>query len=652
MTANKKTYAFKSEARKLLDLMVRSVYSEKEVFLRELISNASDALDRRRFEALTDPDLLGSEELEVRLVADAAARTLTVSDNGIGMSRQEVIDDLGTIARSGTQEFLTRMAKAQEAGGEASADLIGQFGVGFYSVFMVAERIDVVTRRAGEEGATRWSSDGAGRFAVEDAERGGPGSTVTLHLRPADPEDGLADFAEEWVLREAVRKHSDFVRHPVRLETVRKSGEAAGSKEWVTLNSRKAIWTRPVDEVSDDDYAEFYRHVSRDWQPPLERISLKAEGTFEYTALLFIPESPPGDLFYRDAQWGLQLYVKGVLVVERCGELLPPWLRFVRGVVESPDLSLNVSREMLQQDRRVGAIRSRIVKKVLDACEAMQKGDAERYGKLWQAFGRVLKEGVLHGGEHADRVRPLLLLPSTNDATAPTTLAAYVGRMPEGQPAIYYALGESRAALEASPHLEALRRRGYEVLLLTEAVDELLVQHLGEHDGHKLQFVADANVDLGEDEEPEEVRVAREARDKEHAPLLETIQRHLGEQITEVRLSARLDDSAACLVGEAGALTPHLRRMLRESGHDVPEDKRALELNPDHPVVRRLQELFEVDRADLRIERSSHLLLGQALLAEGSPLPDPAAFSRRLAELMVDAAGPAPAERGAGPPTE
>jgi len=644
MATNKRSYKFKSEAKKLLDLMVRSVYSNKEVFLRELISNASDALDRRRFEALTDPSLLGDEELRIRLEADADARTLAVADNGIGMTRQEVVDDLGTIARSGTQEFLTRMAEAKEAPEGSSADLIGQFGVGFYSVFMAAERVEVVTRRAGEEGATRWTSVGEGRFSVEDAERDGPGTTVLLHLRPADPEDGLADFAEEWTLREAVRKHSDFVQHPVQLEVEQKEeDEEEPKREWVDLNTRKAIWTRPASEVSDEDYDEFYRHISRDWQSPLDRVSLKAEGTFEYTALLFIPETPPFDLFYREMQWGLQLFVKGVLVLERCEDLLPPWLRFVRGVVDSPDLSLNVSREMLQQDRRVSAIRSRIIKKVLAALEAMQKDDAERWLKLWSAFGRVLKEGVLHGGEHADRLKPLLLLPSTNDAETLTTLTDYVGRMGEDQPAIYYALGDSRAALEASPHLEALKKRDWEVLLLTDAVDELVVQHLGEFEGKKLQSVTSGEVELGDEAEDEAAKEAREKLDDTHAPLLETVGRLLEAHVSKVRLSSRLEDSPACLVGEPGGLTPHLRRMLRETGQDVPDEKRALELNPEHAVVRRLHELFEADRGDARIERFSHLLHGQALLAEGSTLPDPADFSRRLAELMVEVAG-APAE--------
>ncbi len=638
MAKNKRTYKFKSEAQKLLELMIRSVYSNKEVFLRELVSNASDALDRRRFEALTDPDLLGEEELAVRIEADEDARTLTVHDNGIGMSRDGVIADLGTIARSGTQEHLARLAEAAEAGQAATEELIGQFGVGFYSSFMAAERVEVLTRRAGEEGGTRWTSVGEGRFSVEDAERDEPGTSVTLHLRPADPEDGLPDFTAEHVIREAVRHHSDFVRYPVRLKTVRKSGEAAGTVEWATINSQKALWLRPSSEVEDKDYEELYRHLSRDWQPPLHRISLKAEGTFEYSALLFLPETPPYDLFYRDVQWGLRLYVKNVLVVERCEDLLPPWLRFVRGVVESPDLSLNVSREMLQQDRRVAAIRSRITKKVVDACAALKADDEERYGKLWQAFGRVLKEGVLHGGEHAERLQPLLLLASTADSEQLTTLPDYVSRMKEDQEAIYYATGETRAALETSPHLEAFAERGYEVLLLTDPVDELLVGHLTEHDGKPLRSVATGEVTLGSEEEREEAEQAQEERKKASAPLLETLQRHLDDHVKEVRLSGRLRESPACLVGDPDDLTPHLRRLLREQGGEIPAAKRALELNPEHEVFRRLSVVFDEDRGDPRVESFSHLLLGQALLAEGSPLPDPAGFSSRLTELMLQAA--------------
>ncbi len=639
-------YEFKSEARQLLDLMIHSLYSNKEIFLRELVSNSSDALDKLRFEALTDKSLAPEGvELGVRLEVDAEARTLTVSDDGIGMSRDEVVSNLGTIARSGTKEFANRLAEAKAE--HTPESLIGQFGVGFYSAFMVADEVTVVTRRAGEEAATLWRSTGDGSFEVGDATREKAGTTVTLKLRDADPDNGLPDFTEEWTLRGVVKRYSDFVTWPIQLKVVRtepkldeegeeiEGAEPETTESWETINSRKAIWTRDPADVSDEEYTEFYKHIAHDWDPPFERISFNAEGAFSYNALLFIPDRPPFDLFYRDHKWGLHLYVNRVLIQERAEDLLPEWLRFLRGVVDSPDLSLNVSREILQQDRRVGAIKKRVVKKVVDALGKLRDDDRERYETFWSKYGRVLKEGTTDY-THADKLKPLLLF-QTSEGEKPTTLAEYVERMKDGQDAIYYITGESRAAVERSPHLEAFLAKGYEVLYLTDAVDEILVQNLTTFDEKPLKSVGKGEVELGTEEERKEAEEARKEKQASHESLLEALQAALEEDVKEVRLSSRLTRSAVCLVGEEGDLSPHLERLLRQHDQAPPKTKRILEINPEHPVLAKLQGVYDEDAASPRIAEAATLLYGQALVAEGSPLPDPVEFARLVAELMVRA---------------
>ncbi len=629
MATGKRTYKFKSEAQQLLDLMVHSVYSSKEVFLRELISNSSDALDKRRFEALTDKAVALPEDAGIRIWADPEARTLSVEDDGLGMSREEVTQNLGTIARSGTKEFAAALA-AKGEGGEAVADLIGQFGIGFYSVFMVADRAEVLTRRVGDDEATRWSSAGDGKFSVEDDQRPAPGTTVTLHLRPAAPDDGLDDFAAPVTLRTVIKRHSDFVQYSIRLRT---DGEDGADPTWDIVNSMKAIWSRPESEVTDDEYAEFYRHIAHDWQPPLSRVRFRAEGSFEYDALLFIPQQPPFDMFSREAQFGLQLYVNRVMILERSEDLLPPWLRFVRGVVDSPDLALNVSREMLQKDRRVGAIRKRITKKILDSLAKTLEEDRPAYQALWASYGRVLKEGIASDLDHGERVQSLSLFDSTADLQGPTTLAEYVSRMPEDQDVIWFVTGPSREAATKSPHIEAVRERGHEVLLLTDGIDEWLAPHLRQFDGKEIRSVTTGEMDGDEaDGEPD---AAEKERTEAHASLLEAMQSHLDADVKEVRLSKRLKDSPVCLVGDAGGLSPHLERMLRQAGQDIPGSKRVLEINPSHPVISGLRSIYEADRGDPRIESWSHLLFGQAVLAEGAPLADPIEFGRRVAELMT-----------------
>jgi molecular chaperone HtpG len=618
------THAFKAETRQLLDIVIHSLYSNKEIFLRELISNASDALDRLRLEALTTPDLYPSGEiLEIRLEADASARTLSISDNGIGMSRDEVVDNLGTIAKSGTREVLARLEQAGQSG-ESAAQLIGQFGVGFYSAFMVADRVTVVTRRAGEAKATRWESTGGESFEIADDNRFFRGTTVTLHLKPVDSDSGIEDYTDAAVLERIVKRHSDFIPYPIRNQDK-------------TINSMKPVWTRPESEVKDEEFAELYHHISHDWGEPLDRLALKAEGrSAEYQALLFIPSKAPFDLYYREQRIGLQLYVRRVLIMDRFEALLPGWLRFMRGVVDSSDLQLNVSRELLQHDGRIVQMRRWITRKVIDHLQAMKQKDEDKYRKFWAEFGRVLKEGVASDAEHRDRIVPLLLFPSSNDPALLTDLSGYVGRMKEGQTDIYYLAGENRSVVEASPHLEAFAERGYEVLYLLDPVDEFMVQSLDQHEGKSLRSVAEAEASLGSEEERKTAREELERRHGEYRELLASLQGKLDAWVREVRLSSLLKSSPARLLTSEGDLSPQLERILRqtETGIALPHRKRVLEVNPSHPVVEKLRARYDEDKHDARLDDYAYLLLSYALLSEGTELPDPGRFNRLLADLM------------------
>jgi molecular chaperone HtpG len=621
MTAER--HEFQTEVRQLLDLMVHSLYSHKDVFLRELISNGSDALDRVRFEAVTRPELTPAEELSIRLEPDPAARTLSIHDNGIGMSRDEVVSSIGTIARSGTAEFLQAL-RAVQAG--ATPELIGQFGVGFYSSFMVADRVTLVTRRAGEEAATRWESTGDG-FTIEPAERPAAGTTVTLHLKPVDEEDGRRDYTAEPVLREIVKRYSDFVAYPIRL-----GGE--------TLNSMKAIWTRPRGEVTEAEHREFYKHISHDWNDPLEHLSVHVEGTFEARALLYIPSRAPFDLFHRDAaRRGVQLYVKRVFIMDDCRELLPDYLRFVRGVVSSDDLSLNVSREILQKDRQIQAIRKHLVRRLLAALKEMLEARADRYRTFWKEFGSVLKEGLILPGEDQDKLLDLVLAGSTRHPADPTALGAYVDRMKDGQDAIYYLTAPSRGAAEQSPHLETLRAKGYEVLFFTDPVDELWLERPLEFRGKALVSVARGGAPLGTEDERRRAEAEREEQEQAFRDFLLCLRSKLQDHIKDVRLSSRLVESPACLVGEAGDPSPQLRELLRRMGQELPAVKRTLEVNPVHPVVLKLKAICDRDKGDPALQEYAEVLYGQAILAEGGELPEPAAFSRRVSDLMARALG-------------
>ncbi len=646
-TGGEQTYQFQAETRQLLDIVIHSLYTNKEIFLRELISNASDAIDRLRFEALTDPEILSSDELlEIRLVTDADARTLKISDNGIGMSRDEVISNIGTIAKSGTREL---MAKIKESKSSDIAELIGQFGVGFYSAFMVADKVTVVTRRAGDEKATRWESTGDGRFTIQDDHRFLRGTDVTLHLKPVDEENGIEDFTDFYHLQRIVKKHSDFVSYPILAKQEREESERDEDGkmidgttktvvEDVTLNSRQPIWTRPKDEVKDEEYAEFYKHISHDWNEPLDTLSLRAEGRIEYRALLFLPSKAPFDLFFRDQQHGLQLYVRRVLIMDRCEELMPLYLRFVKGVVDSSDLPLNISRETVQQDRHIQQMHKWLARKVLDHLKEMLAEDRDKYLGFWNEFGRVLKEGVSLDPANRDRITPLLLFPSSNDPEKRTTLAEYVERMKDDQEEIYYLSGESRTVVESSPHLEAFKEKGYEVLYLVDPVDEFVAQGLPEFDGKKVKSVGKGEVELGSEEERKQAKEKLEEKQKSYSNLMELLQKNLDEWVKEVKVSNRLTSSPVCLVGDEHDMSPHLEKLLRQSeglgGMGGPQ-KRILEINPGHELLTKLQERFEKDQEDPAVADYAHLLYGYAVLAEGSELPDPGRFNRLVGELMV-----------------
>ncbi|MEW2272569.1 molecular chaperone HtpG [Streptomyces sp. SID685] len=628
------TFEFQVEARQLLQLMIHSVYSNKDVFLRELVSNASDALDKLRLEKLRD-DALDAEvsDLHIELDIDSEARTLTVRDNGIGMSYEEVGQLIGTIANSGTAEFLRELRESKDAAGEEG--LIGQFGVGFYSGFMVADEVTLVTRRAGESQGTRWTSRGEGTYTLTAVEDAPQGTSVTLHLKPADPENQLHDYTSPWKIREIVKRYSDFITWPIRMVTETPAEGEEPAPE--TLNSMKALWARPRDQVSDDEYHELYKHIGHDWRDPLETIRLQAEGTFEYQALLFLPEHAPHDLFTRDFRRGVQLYVKRVFIMDDCEALLPPYLRFVKGVVDAADLTLNVSREILQQDRHIEMMRRRLTKKVLSTIKDLMGEESDRYATFWREFGTVLKEGLVTDAENREALLAVSSFASTHHESEPTTLKQYLERMKDGQDDIYYLTGESRQAIENSPHMEAFRDRGIEVLLLTDAVDEVWVDAVGEYEGKKLRSVAKGEFDLDAKSEDEGAEDEREKRNEAYAGLLEWMGKRLEDDIKEVRLSSRLTVSPACVVSDAHELTPALENMYRAMGQEVPRAKRILELNPGHALVQGLNEAYTEHGDGTELAGTAELLYGLAVLAEGGQPKEPARFVKLMAERLEKA---------------
>ena len=633
------SFQFQAETTQLLHLMIHSLYTQREIFLRELISNASDALDRLRFEALTSPELVSSDhKYEVRLKPDLSVRTLTLSDTGIGMSRQELIDHIGTIARSGTQELRKRMKESQSA--EAFAELIGQFGVGFYSAFMVADKVTIVTRRAGESGATKWESSGDGTYTLADAEKANCGTDITLHLKQPDAENGIEDYTDRWKLSMIVHKYSDFIAYPIIYEgPPQEPGETEDPGKEIkietkTLNSMKPIWTRSRSEVSDSDYNDFYKHLSNDWTEPLKVLPLKAEGTFEYEALLFIPSKAPYDLFYHGSESGLRLYARRVMVMDKCEDLLPRYLRFIKGVVDSSDLPLNISRQRLQQDRHITQIRKWLTRKLLDAFSEIKEKESEKYLQLWGEFGRALKEGVSSDYENKEKLLPLLLFESSNDSKEFTTLKSYVERMKPEQTEILYLTGESRKVIENSPHLEVPKQKGYEVLYLSDPVDELLVQSVYEFESKRLKSVTKGKIQLGTEEEKKQGEEQLKKKEEEYKAFLEASQKKLDEYVKQIRLSARLVSSPACLVTEEHEYSPHLERLLQKGKGGGPKQRRIMELNPDHPIVARLFDRFKVNAEDATVGNSMELLFELALLAEGSEIADPVRLNQLTLELL------------------
>ncbi len=641
MSTNIEELEFQAEARQLLDLMVHSVYSNKDSFLRELISNASDALDKLRLESLRNKDLnVDASDLHIEIDADKDARTLTVRDNGIGMTRDEVVDLIGTLAKSGTADVRRKLREAKNAA--ASEELIGQFGIGFYSTFMVADKVELLTRKAGESDATRWVSSGDGTYTVETVDDAPQGTSVTLHLKPEDKEDELHDYTAEWKIRELVKKYSDFIAWPIRMQIERRTpaaeegGEETVTVETQTLNSMKALWARPKDEVSDEEYTEFYKHIAHAWDDPLEVIAMRAEGTFSYQALLFIPSHAPFDLFTRDTKIGVQLYVKRVFVMGDCDQLMPGYLRFVKGVVDAEDMSLNVSREILQQDRQLSAIRRRLTKKVLSTIKSVQSDRPDDYRTLWTQFGAVLKEGLMSDFDNQDALLRLSSFASTHSDEELTTLAEYVERMKDGQQQIFYATGQTREQLLKSPHLEAFKAKGYEVLLLTDPVDEVWVNSVTEFDGKPLQSVAKGEVDLDTEDDKAAHEAERQEQEKDFGDLLTWLKEALEEHVKEVRLSTRLTDSPACLITDTFGITPALARMYRASGQAVPVGKRILELNPKHPLVTGLRNAQKERQGDdSSLAETAELLYGTALLAEGDVPEDPAKFAGLLADRLA-----------------
>ncbi|AWL84632.1 molecular chaperone HtpG [Streptomyces griseus] len=635
MPSSVETLEFQAETRQLLRLVIHSIYSNKDIFLRELISNASDALDKLRLESLTGSLAeVDTSDLHISLEVDRDARTLTVRDNGIGMTRDDLVELIGTIAKSGTAGLLEKIKDSKDAA--TAESLIGQFGVGFYSAFMVADKVAMRTRRAGTDSGTRWESDGEGSYTIQDDQDLPVGTSVTLHLKPADSEDGLADYLSESKIRQIVKRYSDFIRWPIRMASDRTDADGETTSELDTLNSMKALWARSRSEVTEDEYNEFYQQISHDWLPPAETIHMRAEGTFEYEALLFIPSQAPFDLYSRESKSGVQLYVKRVFIMDDCEALMPNYLRFVKGVVDAHDLSLNVSRELLQHDRQIQGVRRRLVKKVLAAVKDMQAKDAERYTKVWAQFGRALKEGLIEDTDNTEALLELVSAASTHDPEKTTTLRQYVERMKDGQDTIYYLTGETRAMVENSPHMEAFTAKGFEVLILTDPIDEVWVDQVPAFDGHRLQSIAKGQIDLDETADGEKESDAHRAqREEDLAALLTWLTTALSDHIKQVRVSSRLTTSAACIVGDAHDVTPTLEKMYRAMGQQMPPTKRILELNPTHPLITSLRTAHDTNADDPALTEIAELIYGSALLAEGGDLPDPARFTRLLTEHLT-----------------
>ncbi len=628
--SNKQTMSFQTEIKQLLNLMIHSLYSDKETFLRELVSNASDAIDKLRFEQINKPELNKGEELVVRVSFDKDAKTITVSDNGIGMTEAEVIENIGTIAKSGTKSFLENLS----GDAKKDANLIGQFGVGFYSAFIVADKVELTTLKAGEttSHASKWVSDGAGEFTIETVDKlDGSGTSITLHLK-----EGNDDLLSDWGLRTIIRKYSDHINYPIKMQKMPEHGEDGKeiiSTELETVNKANALWTRSKNDISEEEYKEFYKHISHDYHEPMKWIHARVEGAQEYTQLLYIPSKAPFDLYDANRRYGIKLYVKRVFIMDDAEKLLPNYLRFVRGVIDSQDLPLNVSREILQSSRDIDAIRSGSTKKILSVLEDIAKNEPEKYAELWNEFGPVIKEGVIEDHANKERVAKLCRFASThnNDNAKTVSLDDYVSRMKDGQDKIYYITAESYNAAKNSPHLEVFKQKGIEVLLLTDRVDEWVASHLFEFDKKSLVSVAKGKLDLGklDDEKPSEE--AQKQQDEQAKPILEKIKTALGGKVKEVVVTTRLVDSPACLVVENNAMSMQMERLLRQAGQEVPSMQPTLEINLNHKLINKLESSID----QLQIDDLSLVIFEQAQLAEGIQLDDPVGFVKRMNSFIA-----------------
>ncbi len=627
--AYKETLEFQAEVKQLLKLMIHSLYSNKEIFLRELISNASDACDKLRFEALgNDAIYEGDSDLKIHISYDKDAKTLSIIDNGIGMSRDEVVDNIGTIANSGTKKFIDSLTGDQAK----DSHLIGQFGVGFYSTFIVADKVSVKTRRAGldTEHGVLWESEGEGNYTLETIEKAERGTEITLHLR-----EGEDEFLDSWRLKQIIHTYSDHISLPITMpkdvEASDDEGEAAAASETEVVNKASALWTRAKSDIKDEEYTEFYKHIAHDFEDPLVWSHNKVEGSQSYTSLLYIPKNPPFDLYERERKMGIKLYVKRVFIMDDTDHIMPMYLRFIRGIVDSDDLPLNVSREILQHNKVIDKIKSASVKKVLGMIESMAKNEPEQYAKFWAAFGNVMKEGPIEDFVNKERVAKLLRFSSTESDSAEQNVSFedYIARMKEGQEQIYFLTSDSYAAAKNSPHLEVFKRKGLEVLLLTDRIDEWLVQHLTEFEGKKLQNIAKGDLDLGTFEDEEEKK-AQEQAEGDMKGVVELMKEKLADKAKEVRITHRLTDSPSCLVLDQFDMGLQMQQIMRAAGQSVPESKPILEINPEHELVKQLKDMADQER----FENWAHILFDQALLAEGGQLDDPAAYVKRVNNML------------------
>ncbi len=619
-------FSFQAETRKLLDLVIHSIYTHKEIFLRELISNASDAIDKLRILSLTNSSIT-VEEGEIWILADKDKRILSVIDNGIGMNKEDLINHIGTIAKSGTGEFL---AKIKENNDKSVAELIGQFGVGFYSAFMVADKVEIITKKAGENIAYKWESYGDGEYTISEIDKEKNGTEIKLFLKPVDEENGIEDYTDDWVISKIVKKYSDFIQYPIKTYVEDKEKK---TKEEKILNSMKPIWRKSSSEIKEEESEEFYKHISHDWNKPLKYMFYKAEGTLEFYSLLFIPSKAPFDFYFQGYKGGLSLYVKKVLIAENYEELLPKYLRFIKGVVESSDLSLNISREMLQNDRIIVQIRKNLTKKVLDSLNELLEQDREKYLIFWKEFGNALKEGIISDIDNKNKLIQLVLFESTNSPDELTTLKEYVKRMKEEQKEIYFIASESRVIAENSPHLELLKQKGYEVILLLNPIDEVMIQYIPEFEGKKVKVIGKGKIDL-ETEDFKERKKEIEKKSKDMKDFLSFVSKELEAHIKEARLSENLVSSPCCLVGEEHDISPALEKYLKKENPLLTSSKRILEINPFHVIIEKMYEKYKTNPSDELLKDYCELLLDYSLLSEGQPVSDPKRFNKIFANLM------------------